>query len=203
AWLSQRRGLFFAVLLTLLCCSYGYDLLSVIYPDRHLFSLPPQYRLWTWLLFYLTGQLFNDPKVAEWIRNPQVIKGSIIALPFVYLFTWFYERHFFFALFKADRNAFILTGSQIYILIVLLVIAANAVQFKKNREWKEAVLATVSKAMTGVYILHYSVFHLLVMLIPVHSLATKLGVIALTFVLSVLISLAALSSTLLRKVITL
>lgn len=29
AWLSQRRGLF-AVLLTLLCCSYGYDLLSVI-----------------------------------------------------------------------------------------------------------------------------------------------------------------------------
>lgn len=177
------------MLLTLLCCSYGYDLLSVIYPDRHLFSLPPQYRLWTWLLFYLTGQLFNDPKVAEWIRNPQVIKGSIIALPFVYLFTWFYERHFFFALFKADRNAFILTGSQIYILIVLLVIAANAVQFKKNREWKEAVLATVSKAMTGVYILHYSVFHLLVMLIPVHSLATKLGVIALTFVLSVLISL--------------
>ncbi len=87
SWLSQRRGLFFAVLLTLLCCSYGYDLLSVIYPDRHLFSLPPQYRLWTWLLFYLTGQLFNDPKVAEWIRNPQVIKGSIIALPFVYLFT--------------------------------------------------------------------------------------------------------------------
>jgi hypothetical protein len=40
---------------------------------------------------------------------------------------------------------------------------------------KEAVLATVSKAMTGVYILHYSVFHLLVMLIPMHSLATKLG----------------------------
>ena len=29
--------------------------------------------------------------------------------------------------------------------------------------------------MTGVYILHYSVFHLLVMLIPVHSLATVGG----------------------------
>ena len=203
AWLSQRRGLFFTVVLTLLCCAYGYDLLSVLYPDKHLFSLPPQYRLWTWLLFYLTGQLFNDPRVTEWIRDPRVIKGSIIALPFVYLFTWFYERHFFFALFKADRNAFILTGSQIYILIVLLVIAANAVQFKKNRELKEAVLATVSKAMTGVYILHYSVFHLLVMLIPIHSLATKLGVIALTFILSVLISLAVLSSTLLKKVITL
>ena len=59
AWLSQRRGLFFTVVLTLLCCAYGYDLLSVLYPDKHLFSLPPQYRLWTWLLFYLTGQLFN------------------------------------------------------------------------------------------------------------------------------------------------
>ncbi|STS89285.1 acyltransferase [Klebsiella variicola] len=63
---------------------------------NHLFSLPPQYRLWTWLLFYLTGQLFNDPRVTEWIRDPRVIKASIIALPFVYLFTWFYERHFFF-----------------------------------------------------------------------------------------------------------
>ena len=41
------------------------------------------------------------------------------------------------------------------------------------------------------------------MLIPIHSLATKLGVIALTFILSVLISLAVLSSTLLKKVITL
>lgn len=51
AWLSQRRGLFFTVVLTLLCCSYGYDLLSVLYPERHLFSLAPQYRLWTWLLF--------------------------------------------------------------------------------------------------------------------------------------------------------
>ena len=74
---------------------------------------------------------------------------------------------------------------------------------KLNNRQQEAVLATVSKAMTGVYILHYSVFHLLVMLIPIHSLATKLGVIALTFILSVLISLAVLSSTLLKKVITL
>jgi hypothetical protein len=44
---------------------------------------------------------------------------------------------FFFALFKADRNAFILTRIANLYLIVLLVIAANAVQFKKNRELEE------------------------------------------------------------------
>jgi surface polysaccharide O-acyltransferase-like enzyme len=52
-WLSQRRRLFFGVVraaaLFLL-----YDLLSALYPNACAF-LPPQYRLWTWLLFYLTG----------------------------------------------------------------------------------------------------------------------------------------------------
>lgn len=127
----------------------------------------------------------------------------MIAIPFIYLFTWFYERHFFFALFKADRNAFILTGSQIYILVLALVIAANGVQFRKNSELKETILATISKAMTGVYILHYSVFHLLTALIPIHSLSTKLMLIVLTFILSVAVSMLVLSHSVMKKVITL
>jgi hypothetical protein len=65
-----------------------------------------------------------------------VVKAAMFAIPFIYLFTWFYERHFFFALFKADRNAFILTGSQIYILVVALVIAANGVRFAKTASLK-------------------------------------------------------------------
>ena len=201
-WLSQRRKLFFAAVFSLLLLSYGYDLLSALYPDIHALSLAPQYRLWTWLLFYLTGQLFSDPLVAGWLRREKVVKGAMIAIPFIYLFTWFYERHFFFALFKADRNAFILTGSQIYILVVALVIAANGVRFRKNSEFKEAVLATISKTMTGVYILHYSVFHLLTAFIPINSLGTKLILIVLTFITSVLISMLALSNSVVKKVIT-
>jgi hypothetical protein len=77
------------------CCSHGYDLLSLLYPDVHALSLAPQYRLWTWLLFYLTGQLFSDPLVASWLTRERVVKGAMIAIPFIYLFTWFYERHFF------------------------------------------------------------------------------------------------------------
>lgn len=201
-WLSQRPRVFYAIVFTLLLCSYSYDLLAAIYPNKHLLSLPPQYRLWTWLLFYLTGQLFNDRQLSQWLSQRKVINAAIILLPFVYIFTWFYERHFLFAIFKVDRNAFLLTGSQIYILIVLLVIAANGVQFNKHKEIKETILATISKAMTGVYILHYSVFHLLILLIPINSLATKLGVIALTFLLSVAISLLALSNRISKKVIT-
>jgi surface polysaccharide O-acyltransferase-like enzyme len=193
---------FFAAVFTLLLLSYGYDLLSALYPDVHALSLAPQYRLWTWLLFYLTGQLFSDPLVADWLRREKVVKGAMIAIPFIYLFTWFYERHFFFALFKADRNAFILTGSQIYILVVALVIAANGVRFRKNSEFKETILATISKTMTGVYILHYSVFHLLTALIPINSLGTKLMLIVLTFITSVLISMLALSNSVVKKVIT-
>lgn len=55
------------VIAALLLFSYGYDLLSALYPDAHVLSLSPQYRLWTWLLFYLTGQLFCDPQIAAWI----------------------------------------------------------------------------------------------------------------------------------------
>ncbi|MNY66234.1 hypothetical protein D3C86_2036220 [compost metagenome] len=76
-------------------------------------------------------------------------------------------------------------------------------RFRKNIEFKEAILAAVSKTMTGVYILHYSVFHLLTSLIPVTSLTTKLLLIALTFVASVLISMLALSNATVKKIITL
>jgi surface polysaccharide O-acyltransferase-like enzyme len=56
--------------------------------------------------------------------------------------------------------------------------------------------------MTGVYILHYSVFHLLTAFIPINSLGTKLMLIVLTFITSVLISMLALSNSLIKKVIT-
>lgn len=202
-WLSRQRKAMYAVVLILLLLAYGYDLLAAIYPDIRLFSLEPQYRLWTWLLFYLTGQLLNDPLLADWLKQKKVINGALIAIPFIYLFTWFYERHFFFALFKADRNAFLLTGSQIYILVVALVIAANGVRFRNSNGFKESVLATISKSMTGVYILHYSVFHLLSAIIPVSSLAIKLLLIVLTFITSVAISLLVLTNPLAKKVITL
>ena len=178
-------------------------LLASIYPDIRLFSLERQYRLWTWLLFYLPGKLLNVPLLADWLKKKKVINGALIAIPFIYLFTWFYERHFFFALFKADRNAFLLTGSQIYILVVALVIAANGVRFRNSNGFKESVLATISKSMTGVYILHYSVFHLLSAIIPVSSLAIKLLLIVLTFITSVAISLLVLTNPLAKKVITL
>lgn len=202
-WMSRNLRAFGLLLFTLLLFSYGYDLLSVLWPDHRLLGLPPQYRLWTWLLFYLTGQLFFDPRIAAWISQPVVIKSAMASIPLIYLFTWLYEQHFFFALFKADRNAFILTGSQIYLLIVALVIAANGVRFRKNAEVKEAILATVSKTMTGVYILHYSVFHLLTALIPVTSLAVKLTLIALTFFTSVLLARLMLGNAIIKKLITL
>jgi len=201
--LTALRLLFCCLIVTLLLVSYGYDLLAVLYPQVPFFSLEPQYRIWTWLLFYLTGQLLGHPHIADWLSRKKVARAAAIALPFIYLFTWFYEQHFFFAVFKADRNAFILTGSQIYILVVALVVAASRVRFRHNAPVKETLLAAVSKTMTGVYILHYSVFHLLTVLIPVTSLGTKLTLIIVTFLMSVLLSRLILLHGLLKKVITL
>ncbi|RPE01211.1 acyltransferase [Candidatus Pantoea deserta] len=201
--LAQLRLLFYSLILTLLFVSYGYDLLSVLYPQLPFFSLEPQYRIWTWLLFYLTGQLAGHPRIADWLSRKKVARVAATALPFIYLFTWFYEQHFFFAVFKADRNAFILTGSQIYLLVVALVVAASRVRFRRDAPVKEKVLAAISKTMTGVYILHYSVFHLLTMFIPVASLGIKLALLIVTFVISVLLSRLMLISNLLKKVITL
>lgn len=203
SWLSLHRLAFCALVGALLLFSYGYDLLSVLYPDVRVFSLAPQYRIWTWLLFYLTGQLLCEPVIADWLNRRKVALFATCALPFIYLFTWLYEQHFFFALFKADRNAFLLTGSQIYLLVVALVLAASGVRFRRHVALKETLLATVSKTMTGVYIMHYSVFHIVTALIPITSLATKLTLIVVTFALSVLIARLILSSTLLKKVITL
>lgn len=202
-WMSQHRRLFCALVFALLLFCYSYDLLAVLYPEQHIFQLAPQYRLWTWLLFYLTGQLLCEPRIAHWLNQRNVTRAAALSLPFIYLFTWFYEQHFFFALFKADRNAFILTGSQIYLLVVALVVAASRIRFRRNAAVKETILATVSKTMTGVYILHYSVFHLLAALIPITSLAIKLTLIVVTFAASVLLAKLLLASSWLKKVITL
>lgn len=200
-WLSQRRKLFFGVVFALLLLSYGYDLLSALYPDVHALSWPRS------TVCGLAAVLPDRPAVqrsaGRQLADPRESGERRDDRHSVYLsLHWFYERHFFFALFKADRNAFILTGSQIYILVVALVIAANGVRFRKNSEFKETILATISKTMTGVYILHYSVFHLLTALIPISSLGTKLMLIVLTFIASVLISMLALSNSLVKKVIT-
>ncbi len=81
------------------------------------------------------------------------------------------------------------------------MIAANGVRFRRNAEFKESILAAISKTMTGVYIVHYSVFHLLTALIPVTSLGMKLALIVLTFT-SVLFSMLVLSNAVAKKVIT-
>ena len=44
-WLSQRRALLCGAIAALLLFSYGYDLLSALYPEAHALSLSPQYRL--------------------------------------------------------------------------------------------------------------------------------------------------------------
>ncbi|ORM70291.1 acyltransferase [Pantoea rwandensis] len=203
AWLTLHRVTFGLLVLTLLVFSYGYDLLAVLYPDVSLFRLEPQYRIWTWLLFYLTGQLLCEPVIENWLNRKSVTRAAAISLPFIYLFTWLYEQHFFFALFKADRNAFLLTGSQIYLLVVVLIVAASRVRFRRNVVFKETILSTISKTMTGVYILHYSVFDLITSVIPINSLAAKLTLLVVTFAASVLISRLILASSLLKKVITL
>ncbi len=57
-----------------------------------------------------------------------MVRTAVIAIPFIYLFTWFYERHFFLPV-QRPTKPFILTGSQIYILIIALVIAAGRYAF--------------------------------------------------------------------------
>ncbi|MFU2314580.1 hypothetical protein [Rahnella sp. PCH160] len=56
--------------------------------------------------------------------------------------------------------------------------------------------------MTGVYILHYTFFNLLVGWFPVNSLTAKLLVILMTFLLSVMSSMLLLKSNLTKKLIT-
>lgn len=202
-WLSQRRRIFFSVVFVLLLFSYGYDLLAALYPNVHALTLAPQYRLWTWLLFYLTGQLFSDPLVVRWLNRDKVVKAAMFAIPFIYLFHLVLRAPFLFRSVQgrqkcihSHRFANLYSGGR-------AGYCGQRRPFPKNSEFKESILAAISKTMTGVYILHYSIFHLLSTLIPIGSLSTKLMLIALTFIVSVLISMLALSNSVAKKVITL
>ena len=101
-----------------------------------------------------------------------------------------------------ERNSFILTGSQVYILVVLIIIAANGVKQDATRLPVSQMVSSLGKTMTGVYILHYTFFNLLIQWIPINSLTAKLFVILLTFLLSVLSSMLLLKNSVTKKLIT-
>ncbi|KAB8310716.1 acyltransferase [Erwinia endophytica] len=197
--LVQHRTLLVATIVVLLLLAFNYDLLAIHSTDNRWLSLPAEFRLWTWILYYLTGRLLFDPVVAAVYSRPFVAQAAMIMVPFVYIFTWLYEKYFFFTLFNVERNSFILTGSQVYILVVLIIIAVNGLSVGPHLQ---KLSAKLSKAMTGVYILHYSFFNLLIQWVNITSLATKLLVIFLTFLLSVILTLVMLRFRLTRALVT-
>ncbi|MGA5654635.1 acyltransferase [Rahnella contaminans] len=201
-WLAKRRVILASLVFALLIFSFAYDLLAIYFTESKSFSAPAQFRIWTWVLYYLTGQLLYDPVVSTLYSRPRIAKYAAIAIPFVYTFTWFYEKHFFFSIFNVVRNSFILTGSQVYILVLLIIIAANGVKPDATRLPVSEMVSSLGKTMTGVYILHYTFFNLLIEWIPINSLTAKLLVILMTFLLSVASSMLLLKSNLTKKLIT-
>lgn len=201
--LIQRPGLMASGILLLLVLAFAYDLLASLYPGQRAFSLLPQYRIWTWVLYYLTGRLMAAPRVMQLLTSPRVIKISLLLLPAVYLFTWLYEHHYFLARFLATHNEVVLTGSQVYLLVVLIVISINAIRLPEKVQWLTPFLTTLGKTMTGVYILHYLIFGLLAAAIRIQTLGDKLLVIALTLIFSMALSLLLLRIPGVSKLISL
>ncbi|MCW0939268.1 acyltransferase family protein [Pantoea agglomerans] len=201
--LIQRPGLMASGILLLLVLAFAYDLLASLYPDQRALSLLPQYRIWTWVLYYLTGRLMAAPRVMQLLTSPRVIKISLLLLPAVYLFTWLYERHYFLARFLATHNDVVLTGSQVYLLVVLIVISINTIRLPEKVQWLTPFLTTLGKTMTGVYILHYLIFGLLATAIRIQTLGDKLLVIALTLIFSMALSLLLLRIPGVSKLISL
>ena len=201
--LVRRPGVMASLIFLLLIFAFTYDLLASLSPERRLFSLPPQYRIWTWVLYYLSGQLMATPAVMPFFTSPRVIKTSLLLLPAVYLFTWLYERYYFIARFLATSNEVLLTGSQVYLLVVLIVISINAIRLPARARWVTPLLTTLGKTMTGVYILHYLIFGLLAAAIRIETLGDKLLVIALTLIFSMTVSLLLLRIPGVRKLISL
>ena len=190
-------------ILLLLIFAFVYDLLASLYPNQRAFSLLPQYRIWTWVLYYLSGRLMAAPQVIRLLMLPRMIKSSLLLLPAVWLFTWLYERYYFIARFFATSNEMVLTGSQVYLLVLLIVISINAIRLPDNKPWITTFLTTLGKTMTGVYILHYLIFNLLALAIRIQTLGDKLLVIALTLLFSMAISLLMLRIPGVSKLISL
>lgn len=201
--LVRRPGVMASLIFLLLIFAFSYDLLASLSPERRFLSLPPQYRIWTWVLYYLSGRLMAAPAVMPFFTSPRVIKTSLLLLPAVYLFTWLYERYYFIARFLATSNEVLLTGSQVYLLVVLIVISINAIRLPARARWVTPLLTTLGKTMTGVYILHYLIFGLLAAAIRIETLCDKLLVIALTLIFSMTVSLLLLRIPGVRKLISL
>ena len=115
----------------------------------------------------------------------------------------YFERTYLYPLFERDNNSFFLIGSPIYTLVIGVIIASNKLSKYIHSDVIKILLTKTSKSMTGVYILHYSIFALFSSQIVIDSIAIKIAVLLATFVSSVLLSMLLLSNKATRAIITL
>lgn len=202
-WLSENRRYFIALVIVLFSFSFLYDFIFSIGHFGFNLRIEPQYRVWNWLLFYLTGQLLSDQTVFSFITRKRNIKIIIIALPIIYTLSWLFERVYLYPLFERENNAFFLIGSPIYTLVIAVIIASNKVSQYIQSDIIKILLTKISKSMTGVYILHYSIFAFFSTHIEINSISMKIVVLLTTFISSVLLSMLLLSNRTTRAIITL
>ncbi len=202
-WLSANRRYFIALVAVLFVFSFLYDFIFSVGHFGLNLRIEPQYRIWNWLLFYLTGQLLSDPEIYNVVTRKRNINIIIVALPIIYALSWLFERTYLYPLFERDNNSFFLIGSPIYTLVIGVIIASNKLSKYIHNDMIKILLTKTSKSMTGVYILHYSIFALFSSQIVIDSIAIKIAVLLTTFVSSVLLSMLLLSNKATRAIITL
>ncbi|WP_127959325.1 acyltransferase family protein [Serratia microhaemolytica] len=140
--------------------------------------------IWIWAGYYILGHVLGEAVGRKFTKKPKVLRAAkLLVLPLA-ISMYFYELYLSTHIQKSVAGWFILEHFHLVMMSLALFILFDNLTI--TSKLLTGLVKFISPAMVGVYVVHYSVFHFIVMLYDFNNNILKLLLLVLVFIASVL-----------------
>lgn len=177
-----------------------FDVLRASTPDAGIDIYADYTSVWVWPGYYILGHVFAGKPFRRFMNNPAITKLAKILLFPALMSLYFSELYLVNHQIVYVSLWLLLEHSQLFILCTILFIIFNCTAIKSKAIKK--TINFMGPTMVGVYIIHYSVYYILVRVYELFNLGITLHSLVLVFLLSVVISRLLSQNKYTSKIIT-
>ena len=177
-----------------------FDVLRASTPDAGIDIFADYTSVWVWPGYYILGHVFAGKPFRRFMNNPAITKLAKILLFPALMSLYFSELYLVNHQIVYVSLWLLLEHSQLFILCTILFIIFNCTAIKSKAIKK--TINFMGPTMVGVYIIHYSVYYILVRVYELFNLGITLHSLVLVFLLSVVISRLLSQNKYTSKIIT-
>lgn len=184
----------------LIAVSLLVDVVNMVTHEHTNIFLPDYYSLWIWPAYYIFGRLLGTGRGGKVTKEQRVALWAKVILVPAAVSMYFYEQYLSTHAPKETTPWFLLEHAHLVVLSLCLFIWFDNLVIRNGLV--RHIVAFISPAMVGVYIVHYSVFYFITTLYDFNYATLKFTLLILVFLSSVIISRLLLMNKFTSKFIT-